>query len=456
MPTLKLDKQLNKEITSWQERQIISETQAEQIRALYSQNKNPAHKSALAIFGILGASLIVGGIIMIFATNWDELSDGIRAFIAFLPLGISIAMTAFILIRKVVSDAWREGVAVFYAGSIYACIALIGQIYHVAGDFTSALLICSLLVLPQIYVLKSTMSSLIYIVGITVWACSSTGGKGLDYGIIYAVGLLCFAIPHLWYRFKENLYNVYSQLLLWCLVICGFWITILVLPFSDQTFVIICIYFSMIYLISAVWMRTDRSIWIQPPKIVGFAGSMVMLFIMSGALSEWFLGYRLKYSPFDRSKIVVVGLMAVLCIALIIIMFIRNNLKEYAADILIGKIFLISIALQFLFPERTGWFSSAEDPFSLSILIYLCINLYILGIGILKIIMGLQTGKFSVSSSGTFLVAFLLILRFFDTQFGFLARGISFIFIGGGFLTANVLIAKRIKRLGVLKNAENS
>jgi hypothetical protein len=44
------------------------------------------------------------------------------------------------------------------------------------------------------------------------------------------------------------------------------------------------------------------------------------------------------------------------------------------------------------------------------------------------------------------LLGILALFRFFDDEFSFLARGIGFILVGGGFLAANLLILRRRAR----------
>ena len=43
-------------------------------------------------------------------------------------------------------------------------------------------------------------------------------------------------------------------------------------------------------------------------------------------------------------------------------------------------------------------------------------------------------------------IAGLVVVRFFDTEVGFVAKGLAFIAVGVGFLVANVIMARRLKR----------
>ncbi|MGB1243469.1 MAG: hypothetical protein ACPG49_13155, partial [Chitinophagales bacterium] len=49
-------------------------------------------------------------------------------------------------------------------------------------------------------------------------------------------------------------------------------------------------------------------------------------------------------------------------------------------------------------------------------------------------------------NAGTFFLATLLIVRFFDSNLDFLLKGVAFVVIGIGFLTTNYLLTKRLKQ----------
>jgi len=49
-------------------------------------------------------------------------------------------------------------------------------------------------------------------------------------------------------------------------------------------------------------------------------------------------------------------------------------------------------------------------------------------------------------NAGLLVLAALIMARFFDSQFGFVIRGIAFIVLGIGFLAANVCLVRRARR----------
>ena len=428
---MKLERELQKELLRWQEKQIISPQQAEQIRLLYPVEKKSSYNIILIIFSIVGALLIGGGIILILGTNWDNLPIWFRTVLAFLPLLVSQGITVFLLLRKVQSETWREGVGVFYSISIYACIAMVEQIYQLPTNFSRYVLLCSILILPVCYVLKATIPLLIYMTGIVIWQSNNN---------IYYLALFALAIPHIYSKFKANLYSAYSQLILWCLGICGFVLSITTFSFAEQHFLVISLYFSMLYLISVKWMDNEKPLMLNPLKIIGFIGNIVTLMFMSNRyISSIF--FRTVYPiPDEWLQIVVVTIMALLSFFLMIRTFdIKTPLKSLQT-FLIGAVFLIALIMKIIMPNDINnwyWFHYA---------LLVSVNIYILAIGVLLILNGLHGSRFSLACLGTTIISIIIVWRFFDTAFDFYIRGFIFIVVGILFLLSNVFISRKIRK----------
>ena len=73
-------------------------------------------------------------------------------------------------------------------------------------------------------------------------------------------------------------------------------------------------------------------------------------------------------------------------------------------------------------------------------------NGFMLFLGIMYIVLGCRNVKLRQLNGGMALLSVLLVTRFFDQDFGFLARGIVFIALGICFLTVNLVIARRKKQ----------
>ena len=144
---------------------VISQQTADNIQHYYNSKGGQSQNKLLVVFGILGAVLVGLGIILIIAHNWDELSKITKLCVAFLPLVIGQLLCVFTLIKKQDSTACREGAAAFLFFAVGASISLVSQIYNISGDLSLFLLTWMLLCLPLIYVMRSSVASLLYLIG---------------------------------------------------------------------------------------------------------------------------------------------------------------------------------------------------------------------------------------------------------------------------------------------------
>ena len=68
-------------------------------------------------------------------------------------------------------------------------------------------------------------------------------------------------------------------------------------------------------------------------------------------------------------------------------------------------------------------------------------------IGVLTIREGANRNNFGVLNYGLLIIAALVIGRFFDTNIGFVIKGILFVLVGLGFFFANVWMIRRKKKI---------
>ena len=73
----------------------------------------------------------------------------------------------------------------------------------------------------------------------------------------------------------------------------------------------------------------------------------------------------------------------------------------------------------------------------------LILNAYMLGLSISVIAAGVRVYNLAKLNLGMFMMAALIIARFFDMDVSFIVRGVLFVLAGIGFLVANVVIVRR-------------
>ena len=153
---------------------ILTEDTADKIRAFYASKEKGGGNRLFLVFGVLGSLLVGLGLFLILAHNWDDLSVGIKTVVAFLPLLLGLAASGYSLVKKADSPSWREGSGVFLFLAVGVCLALLQQIHNLPDTTGQFMLKWMLMGVPIAYVLGSSMSSILYFLGI-IWI-------GFEYG----------------------------------------------------------------------------------------------------------------------------------------------------------------------------------------------------------------------------------------------------------------------------------
>jgi uncharacterized membrane protein len=157
------------------------------------------------LLATVGAALVGAGIILLIAHNWDELSRATRTVIAFMPLLIAQALVVFVLIRRNESRPWREAVAVFDVAAVATAISLISQTYQIQGSFAEFMSVWLLLSIPIVYLLRTTIGAVVYVIGTVVWLFSEWGFFfGATENPMFFWVLFLLVIPYFWLRFGRE------------------------------------------------------------------------------------------------------------------------------------------------------------------------------------------------------------------------------------------------------------
>lgn len=147
----------------------ITAADADAIARYYEGAEARRTNFGFVLLASVGSALVGAGIVLLIAHNWDELAREIRTFIAFLPLLIAQALAVFVLLRRNESGPWREAIAVLDIGAVAASISLIGQTYQIQGSFPEFLQTWLLLILPVVYILRTTLGAIVYMGGAVLW-----------------------------------------------------------------------------------------------------------------------------------------------------------------------------------------------------------------------------------------------------------------------------------------------
>ena len=424
-----MSRKIVKDLNELLEAGILNEEIAEKIQAYYDSKKTDSGGRLTLIFSVLGATLVGLGIILILAHNWDNLSKPIKTFFAFLPMIIGQLACGYSLFKKKGNRSWAECSAVFLFFAVGAAISLISQIYHIEGDLGSFLLTWSLLGLPLVYLMPSSMVSLLYIGGITWYAVERGYGYRSSMPYLY-IPIILAVVPHyfgLWKtNQKRNFFNFHS----WFLVAS---IAIVLGTISDDIPELMWIaytsLFSLLFLLGKSKFLDSKGLFANPFRLLGALG-LIIIFIISSFNLFWEEAFD---HIFEKSGLLKSSefWISILFTGLATYLFIQ---KREVQSLL--KINPLSIAF-FLYPVL--FFIGINN----SIIAAVLGNVIALTIGLYYINFGTDNDHLGYLNLGLLTITALIISRFFDMDISFVLRGLLFIGLGVMFFIANFRLVKR-------------
>ena len=398
-----------KELDELTAAEVISPEVAERIR-LYAQQRTQSNSShrLLTVFGALGAILIALGIIVLLAHNWDELPRWIKTFISFLPLLIGQAACGYLLFYKGLTSWWGEAAAVFTSLAIGAAIAMVHQVYNLPeSSFASFLTLWLLLALPTLYLMRSRATAILYYIGIGALCI-----LGYREWTTYYTSLTTFALIlpfYIWHiRYKANSAITYAFHWL-TVVFSGIALFILSANIRDDGAILWFVLLSAIYLMIGKYLQT--SIYYNAYKVAALLCIPICFFI------EDFPSFN-NYTLYTTIVIV-------LFYFLLIAKYYYIDKKEKALDLVLvfPLLYILSIYL---------------------VRLYLY-DLVILAFGAYYIWKGFKSERSLVVNYGLSVISVEIAIRFFDSYYPFIIKGIVFILLGIGFFVANYFILKQKK-----------
>ncbi|MCC5912908.1 MAG: DUF2157 domain-containing protein [Balneolaceae bacterium] len=420
---------IRKELPELVNAEVISQETADRISSYYNKKSEQSGNRLFLVFGILGALLVGLGIILIMAHNWDELSRPVKTGVAFLPLITGQLLCGYVFLKKPESIPWRESSSLFLFLSVGASIALMGQIYNIPGSLGPFLLTWMVLCLPLIYVMKSSITSLFYIAGIT-WYATETGfwSSPSEQATLYWI-LLAGALPYYVMLAKNHPQSNFTGFHHW------------VVPFS------------VIISLGTLAGSATELMLISYVSLFGF-------FYLLGN-SSYFKGQKLKRNGYKvTGALGTVGMLVALSFSGFWDHLNQTNLvfnELIAAPELFSALINTSLAGWLFTAQQKGRPLSEIKPLSTVFILFIAlflyglilpgavvfINLMVVVIGILMVLDGAKQNRLGLLNFGMVVLSALIICRFFDIQFSFVVRGFLFVLAGAGFIAVNYWMLKK-------------
>lgn len=409
---------------------VITHETAQDIKRYYESGGTANAGKLITIFSILGAILSGLGVILILAHNWHDLPQLTKACLSFLPLLIGQLFCGFALVKKPQNPGWRESASAFLFLGIGASIALVAQVYNIPGNLESFVLTWMVLALPQVYLMRSSVTSLLYISGITYY-----GSFAIEYwdDVNYDYWLLLTAIVPYYYRLlqskpDQNFTFFHHWFLCLSVMIC---LSRFCDGGGDLVYLSYMGLFAVYYFIGSLPFFETQSARNNSFSVIGQVGTIFTLLLLTFEHRLSFQTHEAGWTAFiidpKYLSFITTALLTLVAVAL----FFKKNHGRYHHIRIIDLAFLMTLLL-----------------FCIGDLSHIGVNLLVLSMGLSEMRRGNKLNNLGILNYGLIIITVLVICRFFDTEFSFVVRGTLFILVGLGFFLANYLMLKKRKSNG--------
>lgn len=421
---------------------IVSIEAGIKIRSFIRRNEDPSYwQIFLVISALFGALFASAGIFSIIAHNWYDMSKHVKGFFSIIPVLIALYFYSLALFKHKDSKTWIESSSLFLMLMIGGSMALVSQTYEIEGDFLEFFKVWLALTIPLFYVARASAISGFYLIltlpllADTIAFGGFSGGESESELFWFWLFILAF-IPHFYLALnkkstKQSIRIVYMSYVFYVVLTIGLIATV------KSNFILWALTAGVgFYLFGKQYMRDNMYVLMRPFSWVSQLAVVAILIAISNKLSMIVAFGSDSFMHFDRwqDEEWYYFLLLVIVMGGIYFNFFRGKEKfgEVNYFIIFTPFFVIFCMLFDDLVDSWWWMS-------------LFINFYILYIGITTMIHGSSSGNVVKVLAGLIVVAVLLGIRYFDTDLGYIAKGIVFLMVGGMFFVINLLVKDKVE-----------
>ncbi len=410
---------------------VISAAVSDDIENYYRQKERSAPDGRINIvFAIIGTLLVSLGIILMVAHNWDDFSRTVKLFFSFLPVLIGQGLCGYTLYKKNNNTAWKESSAAFLFFAVGACLSLVSQTYHIEESMEQILFKWMLISFPLIYIMKSSLASLLFICGTTLYGVYNGYGYKAQETYHYW-WMILLMVPHYLFLLKQKPQSNFTYFHHWfiplSLTIC---LGTVAHHAEELMFIAYVSLFGCFYLLgTSAWFYGKR-IFANGYIVLGSLGTFCILLALS---FKWFWIDLLGWNTQKDWHLLAPEAIAAIIVSLAALALLLMHLSSRKGKPinLMGFIFLAFIV---------SFFIGIVQP----VMATIAINVLVLAAAVFTINRGHQLNHLGILNYGLIIITALVLCRFFDTNISFVVRGLLFMAVGAGFFIANNrLIQKR-------------
>jgi uncharacterized membrane protein len=370
-------------IQKWLDDGLISQEQAEQMLAdILEDHRERRSGKFIFVVSVIGAVLLGVSAILFIASNWEQLSSGLKMLILLGATGA--AYTSGYILKYRSGEFTRVGSALLFLGALLfgATVMLTAQIYHVNANHHVLVLIWLTGVLPLVYVMRTAPAA---------WLAS-----GLFFLWLW---LLVWMSPAL--RFSSTGVLLFVASALAVLGLGGLHYLLEGMEKVARSYRIVALTVGMAALFLTTFRYFSQTQYEMPGQFAGLQAGYPVASVLA-------------------------------LIALVLDWLLRRDTPFILIETLTGIGLLILLTVFYFFPSGS--------------LIYVFIfNLVFAVLTLLFIYQGHARGDMKIVNAGIFWLAVYLMARYFDWFWGLMDRALFFL-VGGVILVAGGIVLEKQRR----------
>ncbi len=409
---------------------IIDENKAKQIASFLETRGAEKPSRIFLVFAIIGAILIGVGIFSIMAFNWSSFSLTSKTIVAFTPLLIAQGLCIYTLAKKENNALWYESVGTILIFAFGGALILISELYTTTVQGDQFILVWILLSIPIIYLLQSSMASILSIIGITFYAVNtnSFASSNLQISSYLFIPFLLSITPFYYALLKQKSaanFTLIHGVVFWnCLLIC---LTTFCNPFGRM------IPFTFLFLGNLVLILSHQKLFLRrkndSKNNVLFYLSILGIFIAVVFYSFHDNWNTRSFKAYDNWIFFIFLILCAFSLGIII--------KEKFLDLKKYPLLYIFI------PSLLALFLGKNFPL-LAVIIF---NILGLLMGLYFILDGNNKNHLGILNIGLLMVLIMILSRAMDIDINESWKGVIFVLLGLGFFLVNYVMIKKRKEL---------
>jgi uncharacterized membrane protein len=406
---------------------VIDDATAQRIHAYRTAQAADQPSRLPFIFSILGALLVGLGIVLIVAHNWDDLPRIAKVAAAYIPVlaGLGLCLRALLLPED--SHTAREVGAVILIFAVGACLAMVSQTYHIDGSLSEFLFTWWWLVLPVVYIMRSSAGSLLLWMGAATYGFQVSSAPD-DYWIWLFAALL---LPYYWWLRQQQQGTLQLLFHDWIMPVAGIAAFMCLPEYGGRLYngVLYIGFFSLFFLVGNVYFDHKRTGW----HLIGWV-ALVGLLVINSFRRFWTQnnGFWTDWGDFPSAlALSLPGAMWLLCVASLVWLWRQGHPLR-----LHPILYLAALSPGYLLLGQMNDIAGIVMA-----------NMLLLGLSLYYIWQGNKQLHLGLLNTGLLIISVQIIARFFDTDMSFTVRGMLFLLLGLCFFAGNRYLIRRQKEV---------